>query len=111
MGTWIDGKPVVGEKNWLLSPPGVFRSPIRRGGLLHVGYTHASIFCASIVFVTAVRTCSRYAISALQASVSGPLTVAASACSRRTWTDGWNLRDFTISASDFTGTRSPCPAR
>ena len=31
------GKPVVGEKNWLLSPPGVFRSPMRRGGLLQVG--------------------------------------------------------------------------
>jgi hypothetical protein len=37
MGTWIAGKPVVGEKNWLLSPPGVFRSPISLGGLLHVG--------------------------------------------------------------------------
>ena len=34
MGTWTAGKPVVGEKNWLLSPCGVPRSPIGRGGLL-----------------------------------------------------------------------------
>ena len=37
IGTLIAGKPVVGEKNWLLSPCGVFRSPMSRGGLLHVG--------------------------------------------------------------------------
>ena len=37
IGTVIDGKPVEGEKSWLLSPCGVFRSPINRGGLLHVG--------------------------------------------------------------------------
>ena len=37
IGTLIDGQPVVGEKTWLLSPCGVLRSPIRRGGLLHVG--------------------------------------------------------------------------
>ena len=37
IGTVIAGMPVVGEKIWLLSPAGVLRSPISRGGLLHVG--------------------------------------------------------------------------
>ena len=30
-------KPVMGEKTCELSPAGVLRSPMRRGGLLHVG--------------------------------------------------------------------------
>src|SRR5262245_31971427 len=37
IGTVIAGNPVLGENNWLLSPPGVLRSPMSRGGLLHVG--------------------------------------------------------------------------
>src|SRR3954469_19490899 len=36
IGTVIAGKPVVGENPWLLSPAGVLRSPINRGGLLQV---------------------------------------------------------------------------
>jgi len=63
IGTETAGKPVVGANTWLLSPCGVLRSPISRGGLLHVGYTNASSFRASIVFRTAARTCSRYAAS------------------------------------------------
>ena len=59
IGTVMAGKPVVGEKTWLLSPCGVFRSPIRRGGLLHVGYTSASSFSESIIASTAVRNRAR----------------------------------------------------
>jgi hypothetical protein len=35
-GTVMAGKPVAGEKIWLLSPAGVLRSPMSRG-LLQVG--------------------------------------------------------------------------
>ena len=37
IGTVIAGNPVLGENSWLLSPAGVLRSPISRGGLLQVG--------------------------------------------------------------------------
>ena len=37
IGTVIAGKPVLGANSWLLSPCGVLRSPMSRGGLLHVG--------------------------------------------------------------------------
>src|ERR1039457_1379068 len=76
IGTVIAGKPVVGEKSWLLSPAGVLRSPMRRGGLLHVGYTSASSFNESIVRVTAARKRSRIASRALQPGFSSGGTVA-----------------------------------
>src|SRR4030095_3650769 len=111
MGTWIDGRPVVGEKNWLLSPCGVFRSPIRRGGLLQVGYTNAGSRIASLTALTALRHCPRYSASALHAGVPGPFSDPSCDCSRRRWTVGWNWRDLMISARLFTGTRSPCSDR
>src|SRR6187397_1284285 len=82
IGTLIAGQPVVGENSWLLSPCGVLRSPISRGGLLHVGYTNASSFSPSIVLSTAARSLSRYSVSALHSADSGPCSLLSFACSR-----------------------------
>src|SRR5215471_20127008 len=48
IGTVIAGNPVRGDNVWLLSPAGVLRSPISRGGLSHVGYTTAAILASSM---------------------------------------------------------------
>src|SRR5215467_4460838 len=88
IGTFTAGKPDVGENTWLLSPAGVFKSPIRRRGLLQVGYTNASSFNWSIAFITAARNCSRYAFSAAHADESGPFSGPFSAFSKRNWTLG-----------------------
>jgi hypothetical protein len=47
MGTVMQGRPVGGAIIPLLLPAGLCRSPIRRGGLLHVGYMKASRFAVS----------------------------------------------------------------
>jgi len=83
MGTVIAGKPVRGEKSWLLSPCGVLRSPMSRGGLLHVGYTSASSLSESMSETTAARNRSRDASPALQPGVPSGGTVSLSAFCRR----------------------------
>ena len=60
---------MVGEKSWLLSPAGVLRSPIRRGGLLHVGYTSASSLSESIIVVTAARKRTRIDLTRLAGGI------------------------------------------
>src|SRR5262245_47516409 len=88
IGAVMAGDPDRGEKVWPLSPSGEFRSPISRGGLLQVGYTNASSFSASMVFVTAAPNAPRYLISSRHAALSGPCGDVAWADSSLTCTDG-----------------------
>ena len=107
IGTVTAGKPVLGLKSRLLSPCGVFRSPIVRGGLLDVGFTRHRAGAGPSPREPRSEAGRERRRSSCSPGLIGIAVGNAWPALRLPSIVGWNLPDLMILSRPFTGTRLP----